>query len=134
MKDIFKVGDEVWCMLYGKGKVDILDNSLGTNPVGVEFESDYYGFYTPDGRLRLELPPTLGFTEVEMPKPNQVRPVWRAEKGEVYWYINEFGGTHHALESLSAEDAFRFKAGNYFKSMEQAKESKLYLSYIREEE
>lgn len=134
MKSIFKVGDEVWCMLYGKGKVTELDDDVFC--IGVEFEEgdDVYEWYTSDGRLQLEYPPTLGFEKVEMPKPNQIRYRWRAKTCDSYYYIDASGDIKTRKETKDCWDNDLFKVGNYFKTIEEARESKIYMSFIREEE
>lgn len=47
----FKVGQTVWCLLYGKGKVVVIDNNDPTYSVYVQFEeSGELLWYTHDGK------------------------------------------------------------------------------------
>lgn len=130
---MFKVGDKVWCTLYGEGEVDEL--FTGLNPVGVKFKSDYYEFYTPDGRIELELPPTLGFVKVEIPKPVQVKPMpkWRANYNGGYFHVNTMGFINDTIEVGDSTDRGRFKVGNYFQTEQEAKESKFYKVFHEED-
>lgn len=60
--DEFKVGDQVWCVLYGVGKVlHLWDNA--DYCVSVEFDSGDNENYTPDGKLYTCANRTLFFSE-----------------------------------------------------------------------
>lgn len=48
--DDFKVGDDVWCILYGKGKVQAVKEQY-TYPVLVKFEAGHETWYTHAGKL-----------------------------------------------------------------------------------
>ena len=49
---MFKVGQKVWCLIYGQGVVEeILHASEGTYPVEVKFNDDFTVFYTADGKF-----------------------------------------------------------------------------------
>ena len=47
-----KKGDKVTCCIYGKGIIDkISQESRSKYPVYVEFNDEYYQYYTLDGKL-----------------------------------------------------------------------------------
>ena len=62
--DEFKVGDVVWDVIYGKGKVTACDH-LGdaTYPFEVVFDNGYEFWYTEDGKFGKDVPRTLFFSE-----------------------------------------------------------------------
>ena len=63
MESIFKEGQTVWCLIYGKGKVEQVDYYFTTYPVGVVFDNEKEGSYTKDGRFDLSSARTLFFSE-----------------------------------------------------------------------
>ncbi|MGL5231920.1 MAG: hypothetical protein ACRC7W_01130 [Fusobacteriaceae bacterium] len=128
---MFKVGDKVYCMLYGEGKVIKLESDIYC--IGVVFKNNFYRWYTADGRLKEGCPSTLGFTKIEMPKPVQIRLRWRANHNGGYFHVNTMGFINDAIEVGDSTDRGRFKVGNYFQTEQEAKESKFY-KVFREEE
>ena len=59
----FKVGQTVWCLIYGEGTiVDIGDNPHDT-PVLVHFNSGYVNGYTLDGYMGVGVNRALFFSE-----------------------------------------------------------------------
>ena len=44
----------------------------------------------------------------------------RLKRGEIFWYLDEFGEVGETYESYSKEDDFNYNVGNYFKTKEQA--------------
>lgn len=77
-KQIFKVGDRVFDILYGWGKV-IDDNKGGLFPIGVQFDDDDSQeviVYTDDGKhMPGEESPLLSFTEYTLQGFTQERPI-----------------------------------------------------------
>ena len=77
-KQIFKVGDRVFDILYGWGKV-IDDNKGGLFPIGVQFDDDDSQeviVYTDDGKhMPGEESPLLSFTEYTLQGFSQERPI-----------------------------------------------------------
>ena len=59
---MFKVGQEVWCLLYGKGKVVKVDNT-DAYPITVEFDNVGCQCYTYDGKYHVYCTRTLFFSE-----------------------------------------------------------------------
>ena len=62
---MFKVGQEVWCLVHGKGSaVHITENDEDYGyPVIVNFENERYDGYTKDGRYAVSGNRTLFFSE-----------------------------------------------------------------------
>ena len=58
----FKVGQTVWCLLYGKGKVVKVDNT-DAYPITVEFDNVNCQCYTYDGKYHVYYARTLFFSE-----------------------------------------------------------------------
>jgi hypothetical protein len=69
-ESIFKVGQTVYCLVFGRGKVVRIDeNCSHSYPVAVNFEMpgiDSHDFYTFDGKLRKAGRRTLYFSEPEI--------------------------------------------------------------------
>ena len=64
--DEFKVGDQVWCTLYGKGKVTANHKWEASDeyPLKVNYcNVDDYNYYTLDGKFSKEGPRALFFSE-----------------------------------------------------------------------
>ena len=47
---------------------------------------------------------------------------WRAERGEMYWYVNEIGMIFRVTECSTGSDDYFYNSGNYFQTKEQAEE------------
>lgn len=61
--DEFRVGDTVWCLIYGKGKVAFISESSDGYDVGVNFDNSGISAYTEDGRYSPSSNRTLFFSE-----------------------------------------------------------------------
>lgn len=62
--DDFKVGDDVWCIIHGKGKVVCVDGKENyTYPVLVQFGNNDEEWYTCAGQLEEFCARTLYFSE-----------------------------------------------------------------------
>ena len=59
---MFNVGQTVWCLLYGKGKV-VQVESQDAYPITVEFDNADNQRYTYDGKYHVYCPRTLFFSE-----------------------------------------------------------------------
>ena len=57
----------------------------------------------------------------------------RAEEGFDYYFVNGFGEIQCFAEEGALTDGKLFNAGNYFKSEQEAKESKFYKVFHEEE-
>jgi hypothetical protein len=61
-------------------------------------------------------------------------PRWRAEKHSCYYYISAFGEISSATDDVTGFDTEIWKIGNYFKTEEDAKNSKFYKVFHDEED
>ena len=125
--DEFKVGDTVYCVIFGKGIVKSID--FGDYPVYVEFfigNSTFKISYTQDGKYDANGLRTLFFEEIKIPESAYKRPRWRAREGGRYYYVGALGDVASITELESDYDNKMFNVGNYFKTEEEAKESKFY--------
>jgi hypothetical protein len=121
--DEFKVGDKVWDMTYGWGEIY---NIIGGGfPIHVNFDSIYIS-YTLNGECYAGKNRTLFFEEIKIPESAYKRPRWRAEKQDSYCFIAGTGLVTMQKDFGSFENDKHFKHGNYFKTEEEAKESKFY--------
>ena len=114
-------------MIYGKGIVKRID--IGSYPVRVEFfyvNSTLTIGYTQDGKYTEEGLRTLFFEEIPIPESAYKKPKWRAEKGCNYFYVMSDGNINITFDDRTECNDLCFKHGNYFKTEEEAKESKFY--------
>ena len=81
MKTVFKVGDKVYCCIYGHGVVKSVDYTE-SYPLFVDFGYDTNN-YTFDGKLDDCCKPTLSFTEYTLQGFSQERPIVLPEVGEL---------------------------------------------------
>lgn len=132
-KDEFKVGDEVYCFFNKKGKCIKIEYDRRTYPVIIRFETGKVLSYTPSGKCEINGVRTLFFEEIKIPESAYKRPRWRAEEGKYYYYISGTGLIMHSAEYNTFEDDARCNTGNYFKTEEEAKESKFYKVFHEEE-
>ena len=80
--EIFKVGDRVFCTIYGWGIV-IRNESNSFYSVYVEFDNSSRTKFTYDGRILKESNQTLSFTEYTLQGFSQERPIVLPEVGEL---------------------------------------------------
>jgi hypothetical protein len=83
---VFKVGDKVYCVIYGWGKVTDI-STVGAFPLEVTFHYEDDGesterYYSLDGRWNKPSQPTLSFTEYTLNGFSQERPIELPELGE----------------------------------------------------
>lgn len=138
-EDMFKVGDKVWSINYGWGRIiHVLEIEDGY-PVEVRFLNEegkkWDISYTSCGKLyHKDIVPSLFFKEVPIKilREYQERPRWRAEDGEMYYFVTSFGEIACEQELFYQDDDRRFDAGNYFKNEKEARESKFYKVFSQE--
>ena len=105
MKEIFKVGDKVYCVMHGHGVVVDIEENLNF-PVRVDVKNESDIGYTYDGRYYGNSTPTLSFTEYTLWGFSQERPIMLPEVGELClvrdynddtWLAREFAEYRHGL-------------------------------------
>ena len=105
MKEIFKVGDKVYCVMHGHGVVVDIEENLNF-PVRVDAKNESDIGYTYDGRYYGNSTPTLSFTEYTLWGFSQERPIMLPEVGELClvrdynddtWLAREFAEYRHGL-------------------------------------
>lgn len=84
MKNVFKEGDKVFCILYGHGTVLSID-PFDLYSISVLFESGNEEVYTNTGCYDINTKVTLSFTEYTLQGFSQERPENLPEKGQVVW-------------------------------------------------
>jgi len=124
---VFKVGDKVYCVLYGWGKVKDISSEVSF-PITVEFngEGDEEIYYSRDGKYNFNSSPTLSFTEYTLNGFSQERPMELPEVGEEimvsndgeHWVIGKFREytkrSDHPIEVAIYGDRYNYK---YFKRL-----------------
>lgn len=118
-KQIFKVGDTVYCKIYGKGRVitdvtpevqyDKHDN-YSCRKIAVEFEIGYTYTYLSDGRINEWSEICLSFTPWTE-KPNLERPIDYTEwigKVCAFWDEEMIGVFIDVLTNYTNESTYRF--------------------------
>lgn len=68
MNSVFKAGDRVYDIVYGWGKVELIDCNVINRPVKVKFDKSGNTYmFTEEGRHSLSDPyPTLSFTQYDL--------------------------------------------------------------------
>ena len=104
-KEIFKVGDKVYCLIHGWGEVYRIDESKDFS-VRVNFKEDSDVGYDYNGRYYQESKPTLSFTEYTLQGFSQERPIELPKVGDLClvrdykddtWLAREFAEYRHGL-------------------------------------
>lgn len=52
---------------------------------------------------------------------------WRGKLGETYWFLSDNGSLYFKTEDNNKIDNYRYRVGNYFKTIEEARTYKKYL-------
>ena len=116
--DEFRVGDIVWCLIYGKGKVSSLMGSpeCYTYPVGVCFENGDGNWYTLDGKLDEAGNRTLFFSEPKI-EASVTRPFVPTLVGKkvVVRYFDETWTRHPVVVTAETEEKIFTKNGSDYK-------------------
>jgi len=127
---VFKVGDKVYCVIYGWGKVTDI-STVGSFPLEVTFpneDDDEFDerYYSLDGKYNFNSSPTLSFTEYTLNGFSQERPIELPEVGEEimvsndgeHWVIGKFREyikrSDHPIEVAIHGDRYNYK---YFKRL-----------------
>lgn len=133
--ELARVGDKLWSPKYGWGTfiIERCDNCLYYICVHFE-EKDMMLSYNADGRILYgDVEPSLFFDIPEFYKKEEYpkRKNWRANIEGQYYLVNALGDIDCDIEKLYEIDNKRYLVGNYFKTEQEARESKLYNSYTR---
>lgn len=95
----FKVGQTVWCLIYGEGTiVDIGDNPHDT-PVLVHFNSGYVNGYTLDGYMGVGVNRALFFSEPKI----EAQEFPSKYAGKTVFLVSPWGS--HGPFKITKEDA-----------------------------
>ena len=96
----FKVGQTVWCLIYGEGTiVDIGDNPHDT-PVLVHFNSGYVNGYTLDGYMGVGVNRALFFSEPKI----EAQEFPSKYAGKTVFLVDPCGS--HGPFKITKEDAY----------------------------
>ena len=95
---MFKVGQEVWCLIYGNGKVVAVDQD-DIYPVTVEFDNADSQYYTRDGTYYVDCNRTLFFSEPKI----EAQEFPSKYAGKTVFLVNPCGS--HGPFKITKEDA-----------------------------
>ncbi len=98
---MFKVGQEVWCLLYGKGKVVKVDNT-DAYPITVEFDNVDCQCYTYDGKYHVYCTRTLFFSEPKI----EAQEFPSKYVGEAVFLVHIEYGNPEGPFKITKEDAY----------------------------
>lgn len=124
---MFKVGQRVWDINYGWGKITQIRG--GGYPLVVDFEGGN-NTYTSEGKAcSWSKGRSLFFEEIHIPESALTPPRWKAEAGEKVFIIDSLGCVSEmtAWPGISLEGFFN--VGNYFQTAEEARASKIYKAF-----
>lgn len=95
---MFKVGQEVWCLLYGKGKV-VKVYDTDDYPIKVEFDNADSQYYTRNGKYHVDCNRTLFFSEPKI----EAQEFPFKYVGEAVFLVDPLGS--HGPFKITKEDA-----------------------------
>ena len=124
----FQVGDKVYDILSQKWGVIATIEEGHTFPVAVDFDT-FKERYTLKGEYyNNDCIRVLYFTSFQITPPPEalIRPRWRAELTGVYYYVDSFGSIYASHNFNYKADNRRYSIGNYFRTEEDARDSKFY--------
>ena len=117
--DEFRVGDIVWCLIYGKGEVYSIMNNLQdrTYPMEVIFENGDGNWYTLDGKLDEAGNRTLFFSEPKIEAsvtrpfvPTLVGKTVMVQYYDETWKVKPITITEETFEEVFSKDGSEFKS------------------------
>ena len=101
MENIFKEGQTVWCLIYGKGKVEKVDTS-NSFPVIVVFDNGEEEGYSYTGKMWMKANRSLFFSE---PKVEALeKPKYESELPDDYIVLLSKSDNSSAKVLIRAED------------------------------
>ena len=89
---MFEVGQEVWCLIFGKGKIDSMHSGGASYPIQVVFENGEIESYTSEGCILERGNRTLYFSEPEVIGETEPRFIPELKSGT--WVIAVNRQTH----------------------------------------
>jgi hypothetical protein len=130
-------GMELYSAIHGPvkfGRVYTGVNGSNFYPIEVLDDQDCEQYYTADGKyFNLENAECVLFPSKENRDWSTFKiPRWRAERGSHYFYVTSWGEIYKAADIYSGNDDQAWKSGNYFKTVDEAVESKIYNAFNRE--
>lgn len=131
----FRVNDTVHSFVYGKGTIShIVTTQKLPYPIEVDFGNEKR-WYTEEGRFFIGANIDLFFAEPKFSNYDEMmnRPKWKPKEDEFYYYVNTYGVIDATSYSEKIIDPERFKIGNCFETIKEAKESKFYKVFHEEE-
>lgn len=124
---LFKVGQDVWSTSWGHGIIRDVNFDLDKwHRVKVKFDDDTIQCYSIDGKYSESQLRTLFFEEIPIPASALTPKRWRADNGEIYFYVSTTGKIVSCNDVHFGVDDERYEIRNYFKTEEEAENSDLY--------
>jgi hypothetical protein len=129
-------GMELYSVAHGVVKLHtILKDKDNRYPIGIENRFGVVHYLTTKGQLfdfdDLE---TILFPSKENRDWSTFETLrWRAERHSYYYYVSAYGGICDYTDDRSSFDDNMWNVGNYFKTEEEAKNSKFYKVFHEEE-
>ncbi|MGL4998104.1 MAG: hypothetical protein ACRC5T_03980 [Cetobacterium sp.] len=127
---MFKVGDRVFDLRFGWGEVKEINEDT-TYSVKVKFKLVSYKIaYTEQGKyINSDFYRSLFFEKIEVPANATTKSKFRADFGGRYYSVNHYGVIERSIERGYKTDSRLVEIGNYFKTVEEVKESKFYKAF-----
>ena len=112
--DEFRLGDRVWCVLYGSGEITSILTDHCTYPLEVIFENDADHWYTVDGKVDENAKRTLFFSEPKI-EAAVTRPFVPTLVGKTVVIEHRFAGNVIGEITAESETLVRLGSNNYRK-------------------
>jgi hypothetical protein len=130
-------GMELYSAIHGPVKFERVHTGVnGSNfyPIEVIDEQDCDQYYTADGKyFNLENAECVLFPSKDNRDWSTFKlPIWRAKKGCYYFYVSVWGEVVKSTDFYINTDNDIWKSGNYFKTVDDAMNSKIYNAFNRE--
>lgn len=109
---MFKVGQEVWCLIYGKGKV-VMVVQPAVYTIKVEFDNVDCQYYTSDGKFCVDGNRTLFFSEPKI----EAQEFPSKYAGKTVFLVNNEDGDTDGPFKITKEDTdyvYAREVGFYF--------------------
>lgn len=134
---MFKIGQDVYDIRFGWGKVILIDNT-DDRCICVEYEDsdkEIYINYYADGKYdETDFNRSLFLDYIPIPDTATNKIKWRAKPGGTFFYVDMFGYIRCATDTHK-EDGFvqiLFQINNYFRTIGEAENSEIYKAFKKE--